>query len=590
MLAWRHRTLSWHSAKLWMMGTLTSPGRPTTNGGWLPGWSVLRRYERGWLWPDIVGGLTVGAMLVPQSMGYAELAGMPPQYGFYAVIGALVVYAVLGTSRHLGVGPEPGTAVLAATAVAGVAGAADGGAGRYIALMAALALLVGAVCLVAALLRLGHLASLLSRPVLVGYIAGVGFTLLSSQLGGLTGAPITANSFFPRCWQFLRHLGDVNPATLAVGMTSLAVLLGLRRWAPTVPAALVVVGGATMVVAAFGLDERGVALVGAIPSGLPVPGLPDVALADVVALLPAAAAIALVGFTDNVLTARAIAAKQGYRIDPNRELIALGAINLTAGLSRGFPISSSASRTVVPAMLGSRTQVVSLVGSAFVVATLLLLRPVLGHIPQAALAAVIVAAAIAIIDLTAFRSLWRLSRTELTLAVVATLGVVVLGVLTGILLAIALSIAVALRRMAKPHDAVLGDLPGHEGWVDTGEFPAARIVDGLLVFRFDAPLFFLNIDRFVDRVEAALLENPGDEEWVVIDCEGIGSIDASAVDGLRDLVERVKSARTNVVAVARANDHVTARLRLAGLLAPDGPIIEFPTINGAVSAYRKLQR
>jgi SulP family sulfate permease len=573
-----------------MMGSSTSPDGPTTLGAWFPGWSVLRRYERGWLRPDIVGGLTVGAMLVPQSMGYAALAGMPPEYGFYAVIGALVVYAAVGTSRHLGVGPEPGTAVLAATAVAGVAGVADDGSGRYIALMAALALLVGGVCLVAALLRLGHLASMLSRPVLVGYIAGVGLTLLSSQLSGLTGVPITADSFFPRCWQFLHHLDDINPATLAVGLTSLAVLLGLRRWAPTVPGALVVVAGATVAVAAFGLDDHGVALVGPIPSGLPVPGLPDVALADVVALLPAAAAIALVGFTDNVLTARAIATKHGYRIDPNRELIALGAINLTAGLSRGFPISSSASRTAVPAMLGSRTQLVSLVGSAFVVATLLFLRPLLGHIPQAALAAVIVAAAIAIIDVAAFRSLWRISRTELALAVASMLGVVVLGVLTGILLAIALSIAVALRRMAKPHDAVLGDLPGLEGWVDTDEFPAARVVDGLLVFRFDAPLFFLNIDRFVERIEETLLDNAGDEEWVVIDCEGIGSIDSSAVDGLRDLVDRLTSGSTNVVAVARANDHVTARLRLAGLLAPDGPIVEFPTINGAVSAFRKLGR
>ena len=544
---------------------------------------MLRRYDRRWLWPDVIGGLTVGAMLVPQSMGYAELAGMPPQYGFYAVIGALVVYAMVGTSRHLGVGPEPGTAVLAATAVAGIA---DGDPDRYIALMAALALLVGGVCLAAALLRLGLLASMLSRPVLVGYIAGVGLTLLSSQLAGSTGVRITADSFFPRCWQFLRHLGDVHPATVAVSAASLALILALRHWAPTVPAALLAVGGATVVVATFGLDDRGVALVGAIPAGLPVPGLPDVALDDIAALLPAAAAIALVGFTDNVLTARAIAAKQGYRIDPNQELIALGAINLTAGLSRGFPISSSASRTAVPATLGSRTQLVSLIGSAFVVAALLALRPVLGHIPRAALAAVIIAAAIAIIDVAAFRGLWRLSRTELGLAVVATLGVVVLGVLAGILLAVGLSIAVALQRMAKPHDAVLGDLPGLDGWVDVDEFPAARVVDGLLVFRFDAPLFFLNIDRFGDRIEEALRDNPGDEEWVVIDCEGIGSIDASAVDGLRELVERITAGPTDVIAVARANDHVVAGLRRADLLAPQGPIVEFPTINGAVRAFR----
>jgi high affinity sulfate transporter 1 len=571
------------AAKLCVMGTTTTPGRPTTVDRLLPGWSVLRRYDRRWLWPDVIGGLTVGAMLVPQSMGYAELAGMPPQHGFYAVIGALVVYALVGTSRHLGVGPEPGTAVLAATAVAGVA---SGDAARYIALMAALALLVGGVCLAAALLRLGHLASMLSRPVLVGYIAGVGLTLLSSQIAGSTGVRITTDSFFPRCWEFVRHLDEVHTTTLLVSGASLALILGLRRWAPTVPAALVAVGGATIVVAAFGLDDRGVALVGAIPAGLPVPGLPDITFDDAIALLPAAAAIALVGFTDNVLTARAIAAKQGDRIDANQELIALGAINLTAGLSRGFPISSSASRTVVPATLGSRTQLVSLIGSAFVVVTLLALRPVLGHIPRGALAAVIIAAAIAIIDVAAFRSLWRLSRTEFGLAVVATLGVVVLGVLAGILLAVGLSVAVALQRMAKPHDAVLGDLPGLDGWVDTDEFPAATVIDGLLVFRFDAPLFFLNIDRFGDRLEEAIRESPGDEEWVVIDCEGIGSIDVSAVDGLRDLVERVTAGPTTLIAVARANDHVIARLQRAELLAPHGPIVEFPTINGAVRAFR----
>ena len=567
----------------WVMGTASSPGRPTAVDRWLPGWAALRRYDRRWLWPDVVGGLTVGAMLLPQSMGYAELAGLPPQHGFYAVIGALVVYALVGTSRHLGVGPEPGTAVLAATAVTTVA---NGDADRYIALMAALALLVGAVCLAAAALRLGLLASMLSRPVLVGYITGVGLTLLSSQLAGSTGVPIDADSFFPRCWEFVRHIEDVQAATLAVGATSLAAILALRHWAPTVPAALVAVGGSTIVVALFGLEGRGVALVGAIPSGLPVPGLPDVALDDVVALLPAAAAIALVGFTDNVLTARAIATKQGYRIDPNQELIALGAINLTAGLSRGFPISSSASRTAVPATLGSRTQLVSLIGSAFVVASLVALRPVLGHIPRAALAGVIIAAAIAIIDVAAFRTLWHVSRTELGLAIVATLGVIVLGVLDGILLSVGLSVAVALKRMAKPHDAVLGDLPGLDGWVDTDEFPAAQTVDGLLVFRFDAPLFFLNVVRFGDRLDEALQENPGDEEWVVIDCEGIGSIDASAVDALRDLVEHIMDGPTAVVAVARANDHVVARLRRANLLAPEGPLVEHPTINSAVRAFR----
>jgi high affinity sulfate transporter 1 len=526
-------------------------------------------------------------MLVPQSMGYAELAGMPSEYGFYAVIGALVVYALLGTSRHLGVGPEPGTAILAATAVAG---SAEGDADRYLTLMAGLALLVAGVCLAGAALRLGHLASMLSRPVLIGYITGVGLTLLSSQLASLTGASITAESFFPRVWELVTHLGDVQLETFGIGAASLAVILVIRAKAPTAPSALVAVTLSTIVVAAFDLDQRGVALVGAIPPGLPTPGFPDLGIADVRALAPAAAAIALVGFTDNVLTARAIGTKMGYRIEPNRELLALGAINLAAGLSRGFPISSSASRTAVPASLGSRTQLVSLVGAAFVVATLLALRPALAHIPRAALAAVIVSAAIAIIDVAAFAALWRISRVELVLAVVAALGVIVIDVLVGILIAVGLSIAVALTRIARPHDAVLGDLPGLDGWVDIGEYPNALAADGLLVFRFDAPLFFLNIDRFMDRVEQSLRENPGAEEWLVIDCEGIGDIDASAVEGLSDLVDRVVAGGVQVIAIARANDHLTTRLRRARLLAPDGPLRQYPTINGAVGAFRDRRR
>jgi sulfate permease, SulP family len=550
----------------------------------LPGLLVLRRYERSWLWPDAVAGLTVGAMLIPQSMGYAELADLPPQYGFYAGMAALLVYAIVGTSRHLGVGPEPGTAILAAAAVAPVAA---GDPVRYISLMAALALLVSAVCLLGALARLGHLASMLSRPVLVGYISGVGLTLLSSQIATFTGVKITADSFFPRVGQFLSRVGNVHGATLGVAASALLLMLVIRWRRPTFPAALIAVVLATTVVALFGWDHHGVALVGAIPSGFPRPGFPDVGLRDLTRLLPAAAGIALVGFTDNVLTARAIATKKGYRIDPNQELFALGAVNLASGLSRGFPISSSASRTAVPASLGSRTQLVSVIGAGFVVVTLLSLRPALSHIPRAALAAVIVTAAISIIDVPAFVSLWRFSRAECILSIVATFGVIVFGVLPGIVIAVALSIAVALTRFAHPHDAVLGDLPGLDGWVDIDDFPNAVSADGLLVFRFDAPLFFLNIDRFCERVEEALRDNPGDEEWFVMDCEGIGDIDASAADGLRELVARLTEGHVRVVAVARANDRVREQLRRASLLTPEGPIRHFPTINGAVRAFRE---
>ena len=549
-----------------------------------PGITVLRGYRRAWLRPDLVAGATVGAMLLPQSMAYAELAGLPPEYGFYAVIGPLLVYAVVGTSRHLGVGPEPGTAILAAT---GVGAIAAGDQGRYVTLMAALAMVVGALGVLGSLARLGFIASVLSKPVLVGYITGVGLTLLSSQIAALTGVDIEADRFFPRLAELARELGDIDPATLALGSGTLALVLLLRRWAPSWPGALLAVGAATALVWFGSGSQPLVPVVGAIPEGLPTPHVPDVGVSDLVDLVPVAVGILLVGFSDNVLTARSIAERHGYRIRPNQELFALGLTNLVAGVSRGFPVSSSASRTAVPASLGSRTQLVTLVAAALVVATLAFLGPVLGQVPRTALAAVIVAAAIAILDLPGYRALWRVSRQEAALAVVAALIVIVFDVLVGVVVAVALSVVMALARIARPHDAILGDVPDLDGWVDTSTHPQARTEPGLLVYRFDAPLFFLNADRFTTRVLETLEANPGREEWLVLDFEGIGSLDASALDALRALVDRVAAAGVEVVGVARANTLVLQRLRRAELLEPDGPLRDLDTINAAVRAYRR---
>lgn len=552
-----------------------------------PGVAVLRRYERGWWRPDLMAGLTVGAMLIPQSMAYAELAGLPPEYGFYAVLGPLVVYALAGTSRHLGVGPEPGTAILAATGVATIAG---GDPMRYAALMAALALVVAGMCLVGAAARLGFIASVLSKPVLVGYITGVGLTLLSSQIAAFTGVAIEADSFFPRLVELFHELRDIDAATVGVGVGTLAVVLGLRKLSPKLPGALIGVAAATILVWALSSGQPLVPVVGTVPEGLPTLGMPDVSLADVGRLLPVAGGIVLVGFTDNVLTARSIAGRHGYSIEPNQELVALGLTNLTSGLSQGFPVSSSASRTVVPASLGSKTQVVSIVAAAVVVATLLFLSGVLAQIPRAALAAVIIAAALAIIDIPGYRSLWQVSRQEALLAVVAAFGVLVFNVLIGVLVAVSLAIIAALGRMARPHDAVLGDYPAVDGWVEVDAYPEAVPEPGLLVYRFDAPLFFLNADRFRTRVEEALEENPGVEEWLVLDFEGVGTLDATALDTLSELLEWLARIRIGLVAVARANDDVVSRLRRADLLEPTGPLRNYATINAAVRAYRQHRR
>lgn len=549
----------------------------------VPGLAVLRGYQRAWWRPDLIAGVTVGAMLIPQSMAYAELAGLPPETGFYAVLGPLVLYALVGTSRHLGVGPEPGTAILAATGV-GVIAAGD--PARYLALMAGLALAVGVLGVLGSVARLGFIASVLSKPVLVGYITGVGLTLLSSQLAAFTGAPIEADRFFPRVAELVGNLGAVHLPTLAVGAGSLLLVGVLRRTLPQAPGALVAVGAATLLVWLLPGPSAVVPLVGAVPQGFPAPSLPALTVADLGALIPVAAGVLLVGFTDNVLTARSIAARHGYRIDPNQELFALGLTNLSAGALQGFPVSSSASRTAVPASLGSRTQVVSLVAAVLVVATLLFLGPLLAQVPRAALAAVIVAAAVAIIDVPGYRALWRVSRPEALLAVAAALGVIVLDVLSGVLIAVLLSILVALGRMARPHDAVLGDRPELDGWVEVEAHPGARIEPGLLVYRFDAPLFFLNSDRFRTRVLETLERNPGKEDWLVLDFEGVGDLDATALDTLTELTQALADLGLQRVAVARANAGVMARLRRMQLLAPDGPLHSYPTINAAVGAFR----
>jgi sulfate permease, SulP family len=552
----------------------------------ISGAGLLRRYERGWLRPDLVAGLTVGAMLVPQSMAYAELAGVPPTTGLYASLLAPVAYALVGTSRHLGTGPEPGTAILAATGVAAVAGA-GAEPSRYLALMAALALLVAAVAGAAWVLRMGFIASLLSKPVLVGYISGVGLVLLSSQLRAFTGAPITTDTFFPRLAEFVGLLGEVRPVTLVVGLASLAVILVLRRRAPKLPGALIAVGLATAASLLLDLPGRGDPTIGDIPSGLPALGLPDVSLADLRALLPVALGVALVGYSDNVLTARAIAAKMGYRIDADRELAGLASANLAAGVLQGMPVSSSASRTAVPASLGSVTTLVSLVAASIVGLTLAVAGDVLAAIPRAALAAVIVAAAFAIIDVAGFRELWRVSRIEFALAVITSLGVMVFDVLVGVLVAVVLSVVVAIGRMARPSDAILGGRADLDGWVPVEHDPRARTLPGLLVYRFDAPLFFVNAERFRLRLLQLLDENPGEEAWVVLDFEGIGELDVTAVDGLRELLDELREQRVETIAVARANERTLDRLRRARLLEPAGPVVSFPTINAAVAAYER---
>ncbi len=546
-----------------------------------PGLRWLEGYQRRWLRTDVVAGLTVAAMLVPQTMAYARLAGLPPAAGFRAALPALVVYALVGSSRHLQVGPEPGTALLAAAAVAPLAA---GDPDRYAELMVLLAVLVGLVAGVGALARVGAIANLLSRPVLVGYLCGVGVTLLASQLGPFTGLAIEADQPIPRFVEAARELGDVHGPTVALGTATLAVILVLRWRYPRLPGMLVGVAGATALSAALGLDAHGVAVVGQIPAALPHLQIPTPSAGDLGALVPAALGIALVGYADNMLTARGIAARNGYRIDPTAELAGLGAINLAAGLGGGFPVSSSASRSAMPATLGSHTKLVGLVAAVGLAAAIVTLRPVIAEFPVTAIAALIVAAGVAIIDVRGLVEIGSLSRAELVVALATAAGVIGFDVLVGIGMALVLSVAVAFARIARPADAVLGGADELEGWIPVES--GGRPLEGLLVYRFDAPLFFANASRFRDRVLDALAANPGEERWVVLDLEGVGSIDTTAVAELATVVDDLARRGVQTVGVARAARPSLEMLGRAGLVEPSGPLRVFQTINDAVHAFR----
>lgn len=538
-----------------------------------------RTYERSWLRPDVLAGVTVAAMLVPQAMAYAELGGLPPSAGFRAALVALPIYALIGTSRHLGVGPEPGTAILAAAAASQLAG---GDPTRYAALMATMAGLVGLIALASGVFRLGFVADLLSKPVLVGYISGVGLTLLSSQLGPITGIAIDADHPFERVWQAVSRLGQIEATTVAIGIATLLVILGLRRYRPAWPGALIGLGGSMVMVALFDLD---VSVVGEIQTDFPRPDLPDVGWSDVSSLFPAAAGVALIGYTDNILTARSIAAKHGYDVDADRELFALGAMNAAGSVVGGFPMSSSASRSFVPATIGSRTQLSSVITFVTVTCFLLVGASVLEEIPRSGLAAVIVAAAFAVIDVEGFRRIAALSRSEAILAGVTCLAVIGVDLLTGVLVAVGLSMLLTLARVARPRDAILGDGSGLDGWIDI-EDDRAQPVTGLLVYRFDGPLFFGNAEYYLERVRAALDTNAGEETTVILDMEGIGSIDTTAVDYLEELVGELQS-RQMVVGLARANQAVLSRLGNAGVIGQLGEERVFPTINAAVNDHHR---
>lgn len=553
----------------------------------LPGVQVLRHYDRSWLRGDVIGGATVAAYLVPQVMAYATLAGLDPVVGLWATLAPLLVYTVLGSSRQLSVGPESTTALMTGAAVAALAGGL--GADRVADVAAALAIAVGLVAVLGWLARLGFLADLLSKPVLVGFMTGIAVVMVTSQLDSVSGISINAATPFGETAQFLSGLNTAHPPTLIVGGAGLVLLLVLRRLAPRWPGPLVFVGLAALASWLFELGGRGVALVGQVPRGLPTPGLPNMAGLDLAELAIAAVGITLVGYSDMVLVGRSFAARRRQRTDPQQEFLALGAINLASGLSAGMPVSCSGSRVAVADAAGARTQLHSLVAAALIVVVMFLGGPVLATFPDAALGAVVIYAAIRLVDLADWRRIAGFRRSELALAVLTALAVMGLGVLQSIAVAVGLSILDLLRRLARPHDGILGRAPGVPGMHDIDDYPGAVQVPGLVVYRYDAPLFFANADNFVAGALDAVDTAPTPARWLLINAEANIDVDLTAVEALERL-HRDLAGRGVVLALARVKQDLRDQLQAAGIIDLVGDGFIFETLPTAERAYDRWSR
>ncbi len=525
----------------------------------------------------------MAAYLIPQTMAYATLAGLPPVTGLWAALVPLAVYAVLGSSRQLSVGPEASTTAMTAATLGAIA---DGDVARYAASAAALALLVGATCLVGGLLRLGFLADLLSRPILVGYMAGIALVMIAGQLPKITGTEVAGHEFIWQTSSFLKNLDDVHWPTLILASLVVAVQLVFARRAARLPGPLIAVVLAAVVVMVGSLQTRGIAVVGSVPAGLPGVDLPVLRPADLAMLLLPAMGIAIVAFSDNVVTARVFAARSGLEIDANAEMRALGVCNLGAGLTHGFPVSSSGSRTAISYSLGSRTQLNSLTTLGVVLLVLTFGGGLLSAVPLAALGALVIVAALQLIDVSEFRRLARFRRSELILAVATTVAVVSFGVLNGVLVAVGLSILDLLRRLARAHDSVLGFVPGLPGMHDIDDYPRAELEPGLVIYRYDAPLCFANAEDFRRRALAAVDDYPEPVEWFVLNAEANSEVDLTALDALQSL--RVDLGRRGVTfAMARVKQDLRHALQTAGMLDSIGTDRIYPTLPTAVAAFRQ---
>jgi high affinity sulfate transporter 1 len=554
--------------------------------GSLPGLRAVRSYRRAWLASDIVAGVVLSTLLVPQGMAYAELAGLPPITGLYTSILCLLGYAVSGPSRLLVLGPDSSLGPMIAATILPLAGA-DGDPERAVALASMLAILVAAVMIAGAVAKLGFIADLISKPTMIGYLNGLALTILVGQLPKLFGFKIEAEGLIGEIAGFARGLADGKAVVAAAtaGICGIAAILVLQRLVPKLPAVLIMVVLEIAAATIFSLGRHGVSLVGVLPKGFPPLSLPDVRLADLGPLFAGALGIAVVSLADTISTASAFAARTGQEVHGNGEMIGIGVANLAAGLFQGFPVSTSGSRTAVAERSGAKTQLTGVTGAAVIIVMILLVPGLFRNLPQPALAAVVITASLSLADIPGTVRLWRQRKAEFLLSVAAFAGVALLGVLPGIAVAVALSILNVFRRAWWPYETQLGLVPGLEGYHDIRVHPGAQRLPGLVIYRFDAPLFFANATTFRDEIRRLGQADPP-PAWILVAAEPLTDVDTTAADVLEELDEALNARGTSLV-FAELKDPVRRKIERYGLTRTIDPRHFFPTIESAVAAFRR---
>jgi len=551
---------------------------------WFPGLNTVRRYKSSWLRHDLVAGLVMTTMLVPVGIAYAEASGVPGINGLYATIVPLLAYALFGPSRILVLGPDSALAAVILTVVLPLSA---GNPQRAVALAGMMAIVSGVVCVAVGLARLGFITELLSKPIRYGYMNGIALTVLLSQVPKLFGFSVTANGPLRQAWKIVDKVlaGSTNVVALVIGGSTLALILLLKRW-PRVPGILIAVVAATGAVAAFDLATRaGVSVLGPLPQGLPLPRLPLVRVEDLVPILEGGIAVALVSFADTSVLSRTYAARLRTPVDPNQEMVGLGVANLAAAFFQGFPISSSSSRTPVAEAAGARTQLTGVVGALSIALLLVFAPELLRHLPHTALAAVVIASAIGLIEVSDLRRIYRIQRWEFWLSMACFAGVAVLGAIPGIALAIVIAVIEFLWDGWRPHSAVLGSVERVKGYHDIARYPEARLIPGLVLFRWDAPLFFANAELFHERVLDAVASSPTPVRWLVVSAEPVTSVDITAADALCELNETLHTGGIELC-FAEMKDPVKDKLKRFGIFKRFGEQTFFATLEEAVGAYR----